>query len=197
MLIKDRREKMTAQEFYRTFQVSLSDDWFKTNYKNSSRWTGIIDYIINGIIVNDDLTFEKEYYRIDYIGWKENKEIIRNQAERVEMLPCLWNLRIAVEHENNQKDWTYELVKLVHISCPLKVVIGYTPCDERGPGGLEEQRLEYAATLMSKVEAFKNTSGDEYLVILGNASPKNKSNPMYDDFGYCGYIYKEGHFCKI
>ena len=188
---------MTAQEFYRAFQDSLSDEWFKSDYQNSSKWTRRIDNIVEEIISNDGLSFEKEYYRIDYIGWKDRKSTIVEEANQINMKPCLWDLRIAVEHENDQADWTYELVKLVHISCPLKVVIGYSPCDERNAGGLEEQRLEYAAKLMSKVEAFKNTSGDEYLVILGNASPKSKSNPTYYSYDYRGYVFDKGKFYSI
>lgn len=189
---------MTAQEFYRAFQNSLSDG-FKEEYTSGRRWTGTITRIMEQIICNAGYQFEKEFYRIDYIGWmeKKNQHEIESEAKKFEMIPCLWDLKIAVEHENDQANWTYELVKLVHISCPLKVVIGYSPCDEREPGQLEEKRLEYAAKLMSKVEAFKDTSGDEYLVILGNASPKNKSYPTYTGYDYRGYVFNNGKFCSI
>ena len=195
---ESEEENMTAQEFYRAFKNSLSDD-FMDEYKSGRRWTGTITRIMGQIICNAGYQFEKEFYRIDYIGWmeKKNQDEIENEAKNLEMIPCLWDLKIAIEHENDQADWTYELVKLVHISCPLKVVIGYSPCDERNAGQLEEQRLGYAANLMSKVEAFKNTSGDEYLVILGNASPKNKSNPTYNSYDYRGYVYNNGKFCSI
>lgn len=193
---------MTAQEFYNAFIHSLDNenitkDYIKKEYENDGRWTKRITKIVCDIIEKAGLKPEKEFYRIDYIGWKERKNSIWEKAGLVEMIPCLWDLKVAVEHENKQDDWTYELVKLVHISCPLKVIIGYSPCDERGPGGLEEQRLEYAAELMSKVDAFKNTSEDEYVVILGNSKRKNRSNPGYDSFAYRGYVYREGHFCRL
>ncbi len=41
-----------------------------------------------------------------------------------------WKLLAAVEHENDYKDWTYELVKLLFVNAPLRVVIGYAEYDE-------------------------------------------------------------------
>ena len=109
---------MTAQEFYRAFQDSLSVDFMK-EYTSGRRWTETITRIMEQIICNAGYRFAKEFYRIDYIGWMEKKNQVENEANDLDMTPCLWDLKIAVEHENDQADWTYELVKLVHISCPL------------------------------------------------------------------------------
>jgi hypothetical protein len=37
----------------------------------------------------------------------------------------LWNLEVAIEHENESGRWYDEFVKLSHISCGLKVLITY------------------------------------------------------------------------
>ena len=37
----------------------------------------------------------------------------------------------AIEHENDWKDWTYEVAKLDFINCPLRVVIGYMDNSKR------------------------------------------------------------------
>lgn len=105
------------------------------------------------------------------------------------MNPHLWDLRIAVEHENNSSDWSDELIKLAHIRCPLKVIIGYSPCDLRYPGGKENERLSFAAEVLQMVDAFDPSSQEQILVILGNSAPSKSSNPAYSDYGYKGYIY--------
>ena len=90
-------ENMTAQEFYRAFQNSLSDG-FKKEYTSGRRWTGTITRIMEQIICNAGYQFEKEFYRIDYIGWmeKKNQHEIESEAKKFEMIPCLWDMKIAV-----------------------------------------------------------------------------------------------------
>ena len=74
---------------------------------------------------------------------------------------------VAVEHENDQYDWTDELVKLLYINCPLRIVIGYYP--ETLSSDELEQTIDYA----SKIISLANESGElvragqEYLLILG------------------------------
>lgn len=137
----------------------------------------------------------REYYRIDAIGWKERKFEILEDASRHHVNPHLWDLCIAVEHENDPKDWTDELIKLAHINCPLKVIIGYVPCDERDDGEL--WRLDLAASWLSKLNAYQFSFG-EYLLIFGNSSAANRSI-SYDRPDYRGYLLDpdSGKFVRI
>lgn len=103
----------------------------------------------------------------------------------------LWDLKIAVEHENSPKDWTNEIVKLIHIKCPVKVVIGYNYCDERDT--VEQDKLDYIAKWMQEVSAFSYGTDEEYLLIFCNCyNPKSKAD--YNIFDYRGYLYN--HFTK-
>ena len=38
-----------------------------------------------------------------------------------------WDLKAAAEHENDSKDRMDEVIKLAHICCLLRVVIGHLP----------------------------------------------------------------------
>ena len=43
-------------------------------------------------------------------------------------------------------------MKLIHVKCPLKVVISYSPCDERDTA--EWKKLAFIAKWMREVKAF-------------------------------------------
>ena len=109
--------------------------------------------------------------------------------------PHLWDLCIAVEHENDPEDWTDELIKLAHISCPLRVIIGYAPCDDRMEG--EMRRLKLAAMWLNKTSAFATGSG-EFLLVFGNSAANDRSVD-YDFYDYRGYQfdYESNEFTRI
>ena len=110
------------------------------------------------------------------------------RSSSVGLNPHLWDLKIAVEHENNLNDWSDEIIKLVHIKCPLKVIIAYNHCNERGDE--EQKKLDFIAECMRETEAFKAGEGvEEYLVIIGNAYSSETKNAEYEDCGYVGYLY--------
>lgn len=129
---------------------------------------------------------QNEYYRIDAIGWKEHGDDAKQEAADVELNWHQWDLEIAVEHENNHLDWTDELTKLVHIRCPLKVIIGYNYWDCRDE--FEDKKLAYAAKWMKQIKAFDPAAKEEYLIILGNTYAKNGKRKS-EDFDYRGYVY--------
>ena len=178
----------TAKDFFEDYTSSVTKGYWD-DYHDNSQWTVCVTQIIRRIIEKYGLTSQTEYYRIDITGWKSHWEEISDQASKLGLNPHLWDLEIAIEHENSSSDWTDELVKLVHIRCPLKVIIGYTPCDMRGTGGLEDQRLAFASELMKKVKAFDPGAREQYLIIFGNSAPKDSKSPTYSDYGYRGYIY--------
>lgn len=91
-----------------------------------------------------------------------------------------------MEHENSKHDWTDEVIKLIHVKCPLKVAISYNYCDERDTS--EWEKLNFIANGMQEVKAFAKGSDEEYLLIFGNCfAPKTKTD--YNTFDYRGYLY--------
>lgn len=183
---------MDAKQFYAAFQKEIEanrEELFR-HYTQDKRFTKDIMALINGIIKSAGCKAQNEYYRIDAIGWVEHERLKEMKkmavAEKIGLNAHLWKLMIAVEHENNSKDWTDELIKLIHVKCPLKVIIGYTPCDLRGEE--EKRKLAFAAKWMQEFNALQMDT-EEYLIILGNGAPSSLNHDGYTDFGYAGYLY--------
>jgi len=186
---------MNAREFYEIFIQKTSQDVLINNktlfdvYKSSKEYTPVIMGIINEIIAEAGYNPQNEYYRIDAIGWTSHSDDMKEEAttKDIRLNPHLWDLKIAVEHENSKTDWTDEIIKLIHIKCKLKVVIGYNYFDERGPK--EQEKLDFIAKWMKEIEAFTEYPREEYLIILGNGANRFSSNSTYTDMDYKGYIY--------
>lgn len=169
----------------------------------------IIDKIISEIPVDDDLkvhekyvegsyptlTAQHEYFRIDSIGFQHKFWMIDEEgndgAGILELNRHFWDLKIVVEHENSKRDWMDEVIKLVHIRCPLKVIITYNYCDCRSIEQSDElcdiNKLAFIANWMIKVKAFDPDAKEEYLIIIGNGQGKKQKE--YDKFDYRGYLY--------
>jgi hypothetical protein len=178
--------KTNAEIFFEKFVSRISKDKFWNLYHTVADFTPEVTKEINTIINEMGYQSQNEYLRIDATGWQGKYKMVEKLAEDVKMNAHLWDMKIAVEHENNPKDWTDELVKLVHIRCPLKVVIGYNYSDKRND--YEKKKLDYAAICMNMTSVFDNTDKEEYLVILGNCHPQGKGE-SYNDFDYRGYLY--------
>ena len=141
--------------------------------------------IIPEIIRSYGYSVSHEYFRIDASGWVSYHQDIEHNAETVGLKPHLWNLMIAVEHENDATDWNDEVIKLAHVRCPLKVVIGYNACDNRDDG--DYIKLAFVAECLQQLLCFNRDHKDEFLIILGNCKGTNRQD--YDAFDYRGYIY--------
>ena len=187
-----------GERFYREFvkAVDTSDITLADYRQGGSVFTEQIMQVIETVL-RDSFGWEtgREYFRVDVVGWKGRYREVEAEAGQCRVNPHLWDLMAAVEHENDPKDWTDELIKLAHINCPLRVVIGYSPCD--GREGPEQRKLELAASWLGKTRAFSGDSG-EYLLIFGNSAPV-ESGVGYREFDYRGYRYDpaSGHFVRI
>ena len=128
----------------------------------------------------------REYFRIDLCGWS-GQEVHEAGEEKWENLCShyneqynfnehYWNLEIAVEFENMPRSWGDEVIKLCHVVCGLKVVIGYARHDDRKN---DTEKLEIMAKHMKKLVYVKQPGG-QFLVILGNSGKGN--NYEYKDF---------------
>ena len=186
-----------AERFFSLFRERVTEARYDRIYRTAeAAFTEAVTEEINGIIRDMGYTAQNEYFRIDAVGWVSRWQEIAGEAAALGMNPHLWDLKIAVEHENNKRDWTDELIKLIHVRCPLKVVIGYSHCDCRGEA--ETARLAAAAGWMQQVQAFRPEE-EAYLLILGNGAAKYDRNRTYSDFGYRGYLYDPGthRFCGM
>ncbi len=194
---------ITARDFYELFCKAVEADdadkrCLRNAYHDNSLYTKKIIERINTIIGSAQCETQNEYFRIDSIGWKHPVLVNNDFAEHVRNVkvnPHLWDLEIAVEHENDPKDWTDELIKLLHVRCPLKVIIAYAPKNERADH--DRARLDYAEKLMKEVRAYKNflESDEAFLIIFGNCGTTQKDIKelcWQDFFGYKGYYFDRG-----
>ena len=169
-------------EFFDNFQMTFSpNSYFREKavncYNCNTTFTTFIIGRINEIIESMGYSSQNEYLRIDAIGYTKKE----NLESRAGLNVHLWDLQIAVEHENDSKDWLDEVVKLSHICCPLRVVIGYAPAESRNKDG---ERLEYASNILRQLRCKDNLKHGEFMVILGNSGVK-----MQDDyFNYKAYV---------
>ena len=202
---------MNAKDFFNRFIENIKvdmiyrDDKFpelkgKTYlqiYKNNTDFTKLVNRkIIEEILISEygKDSISHEYFRIDSVAWESHYKDMKNELG---LNPHLWDLKIAVEHENSLKDWTDEVIKLIHIKCPLKVIIGYNHCNRRDisddtdkiDGKSDIAKLDFIAKWMKKVEAFAVGDDEEYLIILGNAQADGTNKKEYVDFDYRGYLY--------
>ncbi len=195
---------MNAKEFYQKYVEATDKDRIVEGeekrlfdiYKKDAEFTPVvIKKIINEIIKEAGYEAQNEYFRIDAVGWKSHYEDMKKDAEEksIAIKPHLWDLKIAVEHENSKSDWSDEVMKLIHVKCPLKVIIGYSYSDERGE--VERRKLDFVAEWMQKIEAFQKGTDEEYLIILGNGCNHKTGESDYSDFGYVGYLYDWSKKC--
>ena len=186
--------------FYYSFLNEVNKRISMETYKgNLEQYTSCIMDVINSII-NRTCKAQNEYFRIDAVGWTTSSEEYEEDGNKVGLNAHVWDLKIAVEHENSVKDWTDEVIKLLHVRCPLKVVIGYNHYDIRydeDDNESDNRKLEFVAKCMKKVKAFEDQSKEDYLIIIGNAKGKKKHDSAYTEFGYRGYYYDYQRGCFI
>lgn len=186
---------MNAKEFYEKFIAAMREENIATNeqikkHLDQVGWTykkiyrecesaftelankGIVDRIIES---EDGLIPQHEYLRIDSIGYKHRyTEISEEEAREVGLNRHFWELAIAVEHENSKHDWMDEVIKLLHVRCPLKVVISYNYCDCREE--MEINKLGFIAKYMKKwLENYPNDKDEE------NARNKARMRELFNE----------------
>ena len=155
-------------------------------YTNNSAFTTFVIDEINRIIANMGYVPQNEYFRIDASGYELKHEIGKIKGFN---LHC-WNLKIAVEHENDPGDWLDEVIKIAHICCSLRVVIGYIPMKSRGY--LDMERLKYSQKALNELDCKNNLQVGEFLVILGNSDTEENEDNY---FNYKAYVFDPETFC--
>ena len=133
------------------------------------------------VLAEPGMKTEREYFRIDLVGYKkrESAETLYHNLQKYS-----WDLEVAVEHENDYRLWVDEVVKLAHIVCPLRVVIGYLPKNsEKYP---HEVVLKKVVENLKEVKAWESSSktGD-FMIIIGDCKVSSESERCV----YSPYLY--------
>ena len=185
---------MNAQEFWNGFKEIFKDGTatketaLKKWYRNKD-YTAFILSEIEKKLENASLETSKEYYRIDLTAWKQLKNEDYYLLSEKDFEKYLWDLEVAVEHENNDKSWMDEVVKLMHITCPLRVVIGYLP--------MKEEKDTYISALNSeikKVRVYNDMNKGEFLLIIGDSKCKGDKKKFCN---YTPYIFRNSGFKQL
>lgn len=184
---------MDAKSFYQEFVKAMAGGnlWTDGQGREHTYWemyrggigpfTEMVNkHVIHSILERGGYKVQHEYYRVDTIGWDGPGY----DGESYGLGKYTWDLLAAVEHENDETAWMDELMKLMHLRCPLKVVISYNYCGQRDT---DLEKLALAAGWMKEAAAYAPDSGEEYLVILGNCQGRDGAD--YDSFDYRGYVY--------
>ena len=187
---------MNAIEFFTKYKTRVNAGTVGMSiYQNNKAFTELINKKIIPEIIESQcdpkLTAQNEYFRIDAVGWVSNTDTYKDKIKQeVGLNAHVWDLKIAIEHENNPADWMDEVVKLIHVKCPLKVIIGYNHCNTRDcESESDEEKLKVVSKIMGMIDAFYECKKEEYLIILGNCKGKGRSSFDYENFDYRGYLY--------
>lgn len=149
-------EKMTAKDFWTDFNLIFKEGSdtlvaARNFWNNRDNFTKFIMPHIATILSSHGYADKNqyEYYKIDVIGWKDRKRALAKlqTPETYKLKKHFWHLGVAVEHENDQTDWTDELVKLLYINCPLRIVIGYYP--ENLSSDDFKKTIDYASNIVA------------------------------------------------
>lgn len=175
---------VSAKRFFEDFNKITLDNEATTLYQSETPYTEYVTEKICEQMGKYGFRSMKEYYRIDVIGYASHYNLIENK-EDAPIIPYAWDLKIAVEHENKNNCWMDEVVKLAHISCDLRVVIGYLPMKKR-ENGEDEKCLEYIVDVMKKhCKCYENLKNNEFMIIIGNSNTKRPE----EFFNYKGYVF--------
>ena len=196
---------MTATEFWTEFRRLFADDSnaltaARNFWKNRDNFTKFIMPHIATILSSYGYADKNqyEYYKIDVIGWKDCKSALAKlqTPDTYKLKKHFWHLGVAIEHENDQSDWTDELVKLLYINCPLRIVIGYYP--ETLSSEDLVKTIDYASDIVSlanETNAFIQPE-QEFMLILGK-NHDNETDLCANSYSAFTYNVNKKSFEKI
>lgn len=192
---------MTAQDFWGNFQKIFKNDSplineAKTKWQSNKKYTEFILCKIGNFLKEDNTVFiSKEYYRIDLTSWRQLKgnqyKLFENKDfEDKEFENYLWDLEVAVEHENNDKSWMDEVVKLLHINCPLRVVIGYLPFDKNDKQQYYLDEITKQIKVTKAVDNLCSLKIGEFMIIIGDSKCGDDKTKFCH---YQAYVFNKKH----
>ena len=210
---------MEAREFWESFKrlveensAKLEDVWSERSEsgKGENPFTKEIKQVITqainqaqGVVGVNTYHTQKEYYRIDLIGWEQKRDTAHYEIDNdlgYQLNKHAWNFDIAVEHENDEKDWSDEVVKLAYIFCDLRVVVGYFPYmkNKNEKWELQQKHLDAVVGTIKQLNCSQNMNHGEFMIILGDVGKENDEG--FEKLVYTPYLYnkddKDGKFEK-
>jgi len=171
------------------------------NYSSSELWTeiitssreSIIDLVFKKYSNSDDPKTNHEYFRVDNILYSRPDELeleseLYNVKDDTKLNRHIWDLIIAVEHENDRNDWTDEITKLMHIRSELRVVISYSSTID------QKKEIIAATELIKHFGNYVRPEEGAFMLILGCRTDQLDSNEEIDIKekiikGYKAYIW--------
>ena len=188
--------KITAESFWNTFQKKINDQIkdVQRKWNSQSEFTKLILKKISNKIL-EEAEYEKEhqyeYLKIDLIGWKNLNDNLGNLPENFNR--HFWAFDVAIEHENDKTDWMDEVIKLSYINCPLRIVIGYAPKENR------DSYLIYVSNALNILnKRYRSIRKEqEFMLILGDSDLEGKdvSADTYTPYLYdCNALYDSNAF---
>ena len=183
---------MTAKEFWKSFSESLQGKRAEAEraWKYNKDYTEFIIGMMEEMLCGAGFKTSKEYYRIDLTGWSQLRHKIESDApknENYDFQSYLWDLDVAIEHENNDKLWMDEVIKLSHIACELRIVIGYVPVELKDE---HIKYLDYVSNAINNNLKARDNMNNDFLIILGDTKLKNGDKKC----NYTPYIWKNNKF---
>lgn len=147
--------------------------------------------IANVIMKEYDIEEYPEYFKIDYTVW-DNYRLSENEInfDGFNLNRHCSRMILAMEHENNKKDWTDEFAKLFSVHCDLRVVVGYYDYSEiKGNEEKMKEFLDFLNFITKKMITDYEKFYGEYLLVLGLPKDKLKLNCTSKDIseGYIGF----------
>ncbi len=119
---------ISAESFWDAFSsklrsACLNDPDWRQHFNNRKMWTDFVMPMLTNSVgkelgFNPQNEIQEQFYRIDVIYYRvhDNPQVAFFIPKGAEWN---WDLEVAIEHENDSKDWHFELSKLCHINCGL------------------------------------------------------------------------------
>lgn len=166
-------------------------------YSDSTLWTEVIKLTMEVVHREFNKTLKKdekrysnlnnEYFKIDHSFWTEQNT--KGEKETEEIFEKLklgkgnmrkWNLEYAIEHENSNSIWPYEMKQLMFFKTKKKVLITYLH-----EGARTNELAENLSTLLTEYE-ISPIEGESFTFILGFSADiaKQKKEIKYLCFEY-------------
>lgn len=152
---------VTPETFWNAFEGALKSEttalgnWTR-QYESDPLWTGTMMQVLRNAgrqLSFADRMIYNEYFRLD-MTWFNYPDS--------DFAAHLWNLEVAIEHENHSEKWYDEWVKLSHICCGLKVLITY---HDYYRGKVIEEKMKLPLEMYRR-QRYKPPS-DSWLIIFG------------------------------
>jgi hypothetical protein len=153
--------RIQPEDFWNAYRAELRSIGRRSSLTSYTAWTGV------AILAARQL-FERRGLRV----CQELNLDIMAYEQRVDGVNFNWDLRVAFEHENNQKgeDWIDELCKLCHVVADLRVLVSYFP-EWIGFESLLTKRIDLMGHRLQRVE------DSSWLLIFGPRESKRLAMP--------------------